>query len=82
MAETLENGHGVHVIDAMPPREMALACEAAGAAKAGRDAPALVVPGVLAGAFIAAAAAWWARCICLSISAAAPDLNGLRRLLP
>jgi formate/nitrite transporter len=32
---------------------MALACEAAGAAKAGRDALALVVLGVLAGAFIA-----------------------------
>ena len=53
MAETLEKGHGVHVIDAIPPREMALACEAAGAAKAGRDALALVVLGVLAGAFIA-----------------------------
>jgi hypothetical protein len=31
---------------------MALACEAAGAAKAGRDALALVVLGVLAGAFM------------------------------
>jgi formate/nitrite transporter len=41
------------VIDAMLPPEMALACEAAGAAKAGRDAVALVVLGVLAGAFIA-----------------------------
>jgi len=36
----------------MPP-DMALACEAAGATKAGRDAVALVVLGVLAGAFIA-----------------------------
>lgn len=35
------------------PPDMALACEAAGAAKAGRDALALVVLGVLAGAFIA-----------------------------
>jgi formate/nitrite transporter len=32
---------------------MALACEAAGAAKAARDAPALLILGVLAGAFIA-----------------------------
>lgn len=36
----------------MPP-DMALACEAAGAAKAGRDTLALLVLGVLAGAFIA-----------------------------
>lgn len=36
----------------MPP-DMALACEAAGATKAGRDALALMVLGVLAGAFIA-----------------------------
>ena len=41
------------VIDAMMPPEMALACEAAGTAKAGRDAVALIVLGVLAGAFIA-----------------------------
>jgi formate/nitrite transporter len=40
-------------IDALLPPEMALACEAAGAAKAGRDALALVVLGLLAGAFIA-----------------------------
>jgi formate transporter len=40
-------------IDALPPPEMALACEAAGVAKAGRDALALIVLGVLAGAFIA-----------------------------
>jgi formate/nitrite transporter len=43
----------VHCVDAMLPPEMALACEAAGTAKAGRDALALVVLGVLAGAFIA-----------------------------
>jgi formate/nitrite transporter len=36
----------------MPP-EMALACEAAGASKARRDAIALIVLGILAGAFIA-----------------------------
>jgi formate/nitrite transporter len=41
------------VIDALMPPEMALACEAAGTAKAGRDAVALIVLGVLAGAFIA-----------------------------
>lgn len=40
-------------IDALLPPDMALACETAGAAKAGRDSIALVVLGVLAGAFIA-----------------------------
>ena len=35
------------------PAEMALACESAGVVKAKRDAPALIVLGVLAGAFIA-----------------------------
>jgi formate transporter len=40
-------------IDALPPPEMALACEAAGVAKAGRDALALLILGLLAGAFIA-----------------------------
>lgn len=40
-------------IETMLPLDMALACEAAGAAKAGRDAIALIVLGVLAGAFIA-----------------------------
>ena len=39
--------------DALMPSEMALACESAGAAKAGRDALALVVLGLLAGAFVA-----------------------------
>jgi formate/nitrite transporter len=51
MAETLEKGRGG--VDALLPPQMALACEAAGAAKAGRDALALLVLGVLAGAFIA-----------------------------
>jgi formate/nitrite transporter len=51
MAETVEKGRGG--VDALLPPEMAIACEAAGAAKAGRDALALVVLGVLAGAFIA-----------------------------
>jgi formate transporter len=40
-------------IEALLPPETALACEAAGAAKAGRDAVALLVLGLLAGAFIA-----------------------------
>ncbi|MBM3505268.1 MAG: formate transporter FocA [Alphaproteobacteria bacterium] len=40
-------------IEALLPRETALACEAAGTTKAGRDAIALLVLGVLAGAFIA-----------------------------
>jgi formate/nitrite transporter len=39
--------------DALLPPDMALACEAAGAAKAGRDALTLLALGVLAGAFIA-----------------------------
>ena len=41
------------IIGGTLPPDMALACEAAGAAKAGRDALALVVLGMLAGAFIA-----------------------------
>lgn len=40
-------------VDALLPPDMALACEAAGAAKAARDEIALIVLGVLAGAFIA-----------------------------
>jgi formate/nitrite transporter len=44
---------GSDSIETMLPSETALACEAAGAAKAGRDALALIVLGVLAGAFIA-----------------------------
>lgn len=40
-------------IEGLFPPEMALACEAAGAAKAGRDEIALLVLGLLAGAFIA-----------------------------
>jgi formate/nitrite transporter FocA (FNT family) len=53
MAETLDMGQGAHRVDALMPAEIAVACEAAGAAKAGRDALTLVVLGVLAGAFIA-----------------------------
>ena len=39
--------------DALLPPDMALACEAAGATKAGRDVLALIILGLLAGAFIA-----------------------------
>lgn len=53
MNETPAKSPVATVIDAMLPPEMALACEAAGAAKAGRDTIALVVLGLLAGAFIA-----------------------------
>ena len=44
---------GAVIIEALLPPEMALACETAGAAKAARDALALIVLGLLAGAFIA-----------------------------
>lgn len=40
-------------LDALLPPDMALACEAAGSAKAGRDALTLFMLGLLAGAFIA-----------------------------
>jgi formate/nitrite transporter len=53
MAETTNRTPGAVIIEALLPPEMALACETAGAAKAGRDALALIVLGLLAGAFIA-----------------------------
>ena len=53
MSETSKKAPGAVVIDALLPPEMALACETAGASKAGRDWLALVVLGLLAGAFIA-----------------------------
>ncbi len=53
MAETTNRTPVAAVIDALLPPEMALACETAGAAKARRDALALIVLGMLAGAFIA-----------------------------
>ena len=53
MVETPANASGPGRIDALLPPETALACEAAGAAKAARDEVALVVLGILAGAFIA-----------------------------
>ena len=53
MAEITNRTPVAAVIDALLPPEMALACETAGAAKAGRDALALIILGLLAGAFIA-----------------------------
>ena len=53
MTETSTKAISANIIDALLPPEMALACETAGAVKAGRDAIALIVLGVLAGAFIA-----------------------------
>jgi formate/nitrite transporter len=47
------NKLGADIIEALLPPEMALACETAGATKAARDALALIVLGLLAGAFIA-----------------------------
>jgi formate transporter len=53
MTETSKQAPGADFLNAPLPSEMALACETAGAAKAGRDALALFILGVLAGAFIA-----------------------------
>jgi len=53
MTETSKKVRGADFLNAPLPSEMALACETAGAAKAGRDALALIVLGLLAGAFIA-----------------------------
>jgi formate/nitrite transporter len=53
MTDMPPKGREASPFDALLPPEMALACEAAGALKAGRDAVALAVLGLLAGAFIA-----------------------------
>jgi formate/nitrite transporter len=53
MTETPNKSIELNRIDALLPPDMALACESAGAAKAGRDEIALIVLGLLAGAFIA-----------------------------
>ncbi len=53
MNETPKKAPDTGRIDAPLPPEMALACEAAGAAKAGRDGLSLFILGLLAGAFIA-----------------------------
>lgn len=53
MTQTGKDSSKAPDLQAPLPPEMALACEAAGAAKAGRDAIGLVTLGVLAGAFIA-----------------------------
>jgi formate/nitrite transporter len=53
MTDTPKKMLDANNVDALLPQEMALACETAGTAKAGRDALTLLVLGVLAGAFIA-----------------------------
>jgi formate/nitrite transporter len=53
MTEPPKKAAGAEAVEALLPPDMALACESAGASKAGRDAIALVVLGLLAGAFIA-----------------------------
>ena len=53
MTETPKRVPGADTIDPLLPPEMAIACETAGVAKAGRDALALIILGLLAGAFIA-----------------------------
>jgi formate/nitrite transporter len=53
MTETPTKIPAAGIIDALLPPEMALACETAGVAKAGRDMLALLILGLLAGAFIA-----------------------------
>lgn len=58
MTETPKKVPSTGGIDALLPPEMALACEAAGVAKAGRDIATLFILGVLAGAFIAFGAAF------------------------
>lgn len=64
-------------VDSLMPQDMALACEAAGTTKAGRDAIALLVLGVLAGAFIALGAMFMT-----VVSTGAGDLPwGIARLL-
>src|SRR5450759_5019490 len=53
MTDTPKKVPGADIIDPLLPPEMALACEAAGVAKARRDVLALIILGLLAGAFIA-----------------------------
>ena len=53
MKDTTERTTDTGFVEALLPSDMARACEAAGAAKARRDAIALLALGVLAGAFIA-----------------------------
>jgi formate/nitrite transporter FocA (FNT family) len=77
MAQQLRENGGPASVDALMPPEMALACEAAGATKAGRDAIALVVLGMLAGAFIALGAVFMT--VVLAGSGALPW--GVARLL-
>ncbi|MEZ5821582.1 MAG: formate/nitrite transporter family protein [Xanthobacteraceae bacterium] len=77
MTEPIKKPPDTGRVDALLPPEMALACEAAGAAKAGRDAATLVILGILAGAFIAFGAMFMT-----TVTTGAGDLPwGVTRLL-
>jgi len=77
MTEIPDKSSAADAIDTLLPPPMAVACEIAGAAKARRDALALIVLGVLAGAFIALGAVFMT--IVLTGSAELPW--GVARLL-
>lgn len=77
MTETFKKSADAASVEALLPPEMAVACEAAGAAKAARDAVALIVLGLLAGAFIALGAVFMT-----TVLTGAGDLPwGMARLL-
>jgi formate transporter len=77
MTETPNTASGTGTVDTLLPPAMALACEAAGTAKAGRDAVALIVLGLLAGAFIAFGAIF----MTVTLTGAAELPWGVARLL-
>lgn len=77
MTEKIEKPSDTGRVDALLPPEIALACEAAGAAKAGRDEITLIVLGVLAGAFIAFGAMF----MTIAITGAGDLPWGIARLL-
>jgi formate transporter len=78
MTKTIEQTpYDANRIDALLPPEMALACETAGAAKAGRDEIVLLVLGLLAGAFIALGAVF----MTVAMTGAAELPWGVGRLL-
>lgn len=77
MADIANKAPVTSAVDALLPPQMAFACEAAGAAKAGRDAIALVVLGLLAGAFIGFGAVF----MTVTLTGAAELPWGVARLL-
>jgi formate transporter len=77
MSDMSEKVPNADAIQALLPPAMALACETAGAAKAGRDALTLAILGVLAGAFIAFGAIF----MTVVLSGAADLPWGVARLL-